>query len=163
MDRLKASCRALGSIYNKKKKKTSTLNLFIDFGRILVHQAHVYYKSSNDCAAFLANYDDKVDATVTFNGISYFLPAWSVSILPDCKNAIFNTAKVTSQKPPLDDVSLSHNFIMSEYSLASSSSPWSWYKEKIGVSGNNTFVASNLLEQINTTKDMSDFLWYTTR
>lgn len=55
----------------------------------------MYYKSSNDCAAFLANYDSKVDANVTFNGISYFLPAWSVSILPDCKNVIFNTAEVT--------------------------------------------------------------------
>lgn len=142
--------------------KTSTScqvsTLFIDSGRILVHQAHVYYKSSNDCAAFLANYDGKVDANVTFNGISYFLPAWSVSILPDCKNVIFNTAKVISQKAPLH-VSLSHN----EHSLSSSSSPWSWYKEKIGATGNNTFMASSLLEQINTTKDMSDFLWYTTR
>lgn len=57
-------------------------------------QAHVYYKTSNDCAAFLANYDSNSDASVTFNGKSYFLPAWSVSILPDCKNVIFNTAKV---------------------------------------------------------------------
>ncbi|KAI5656979.1 hypothetical protein M9H77_25772 [Catharanthus roseus] len=119
-------------------------------------EAHVYYKSSNDCAAFLANYDSKVDANVTFNGISYFLPAWSVSILPDCKNVIFNTAEVISQKSP-EDVS----FITSGTSLVSS--PWSWYKEKVGIWGNNTFVASSLLEQINTTRDTSDFLWYTTR
>ncbi|GMP74819.1 hypothetical protein CsSME_00032119 [Camellia sinensis var. sinensis] len=57
-------------------------------------EAHVYYKTSNDCAAFLANYDSSSGANVTFNGNSYFLPAWSVSILPDCKNVIFNTAKV---------------------------------------------------------------------
>ena len=61
----------------------------------LFDQAHVYYETSNDCVAFLANYDRKVDANVTFKGNSYFLPAWSVSILADCKNVVFNTAKVT--------------------------------------------------------------------
>ncbi|RVX08585.1 Beta-galactosidase 8 [Vitis vinifera] len=47
-------------------------------------------------AAFLANFDSSLDANVTFNGNSYFLPAWSVSILPDCKNVIFNHCKVDS-------------------------------------------------------------------
>lgn len=32
---------------------------------------------------------------VVFRNVSYFLPAWSVSILPDCKNVAFNTAKVS--------------------------------------------------------------------
>ncbi|KAL7098815.1 hypothetical protein ACP275_09G042400 [Erythranthe tilingii] len=79
----------------------------------------------NHEVSFLANYDSSSDATVTFRGKSYFLPAWSMSILPDCVNVIFNTAKV-------------------------------------GVWGNNSFDASGLLEQINTTRDISDFLWYTT-
>ncbi|KAJ6769763.1 BETA-GALACTOSIDASE [Salix purpurea] len=61
-------------------------------------EAHVYYKHSNDCAAFLANYDSGSDANVTFNSNTYFLPAWSVSILADCKNVIFNTAKVVTQR-----------------------------------------------------------------
>nr|XP_027105178.1 beta-galactosidase 6-like [Coffea arabica] len=122
-------------------------------------EAHVYYKTSNDCAAFLANYDSKVDANVTFKGISYFLPAWSVSILPDCKNVVFNTAKVVSQKT-LDDVSFVRNTITRKSSLASSA--WDWYKERVGIWGSNSFTASGLLEQINTTKDASDFLWYTT-
>jgi hypothetical protein len=39
--------------------------------------------------------DEKNDKTVEFQNVSYHLPAWSVSILPDCKNAVFNTAKVT--------------------------------------------------------------------
>ncbi|KAF5194526.1 Beta-galactosidase, partial [Thalictrum thalictroides] len=56
-------------------------------------EAHIYYKSSNKCAAFLANVDRLLDANVTFNGKSYNLPAWSVSILPDCKNVVYNTAK----------------------------------------------------------------------
>ncbi|KAK4347099.1 hypothetical protein RND71_033438 [Anisodus tanguticus] len=95
-------------------------------------KAHVYYKTSNDCAAFLANYGSSSDANVTFNGKSYFLPAWSVSILPDCKNVIFNTAKIFGAGT----------------------------KKKL-VSG-IIITASHLLEQINTTKDTSDFLWYTT-
>ena len=44
---------------------------------------------------FLLTITAKVDAKVTFKGNSYFLPAWSVSILADCKNVVFNTAKVT--------------------------------------------------------------------
>ncbi|XP_051128365.1 beta-galactosidase 6-like isoform X2 [Andrographis paniculata] len=117
-------------------------------------EAHVYYKSFNDCAAFLANYDSSSNATVNFRGRSYFLPAWSVSILPDCVNVIFNTAKVVSQVTLDDDSSI--------WDVTMPSSSWSWYKEKVGIWSNNSFEASGLLEQINTTKDSSDFLWYTT-
>ncbi|KAL8460332.1 hypothetical protein ACS0TY_032031 [Phlomoides rotata] len=122
-------------------------------------EAHVYYKSSKDCVAFLANYGSSSDATVNFRGNSYLLPAWSVSILPDCVNVIFNSAKVISQTSLEDDAG-TWNITMHESSLSASS--WSWYKEKVGVWGNSSFEASGLLEQINTTKDTSDFLWYTT-
>lgn len=61
---------------------------------ITVLQADVYTDSSGGCAAFIANVDDKTDKTVEFRNVSYHLPAWSVSILPDCKNVVFNTAKV---------------------------------------------------------------------
>ncbi|WMV16098.1 hypothetical protein MTR67_009483 [Solanum verrucosum] len=122
-------------------------------------EAHVYYKSSNDCAAFLANYGNTSDANVTFNGKSYFLPAWSVSILPDCKNVIFNTAKVVSQKTT-GSTEFTHNTVSIENSLESD--PWGWYKEKVGNANNHSFASPRLLEQINTTKDTSDFLWYTT-
>ncbi|MCH98382.1 beta-galactosidase 10, partial [Trifolium medium] len=55
--------------------------------------ADVYTDSSGACAAFIANVDDKNDKTVEFRNASYHLPAWSVSILPDCNNVVFNTAK----------------------------------------------------------------------
>ncbi|XP_010316701.1 beta-galactosidase 6-like isoform X3 [Solanum lycopersicum] len=122
-------------------------------------EAHVYYKSSNDCAAFLANYGNSSDANVTFNGKSYFLHAWSVSILPDCKNVIFNTAKVVSQKTT-GSTAFTHNTVTIENSLESD--PWGWYQEKVGIANNHSFASPRLLEQINTTKDTSDFLWYTT-
>ncbi|EEF40918.1 beta-galactosidase, putative [Ricinus communis] len=121
-------------------------------------EAHIYYKSSNDCAAFLANYDSSSDANVTFNGNIYFLPAWSVSILPDCKNVIFNTAKVLILN--LGDDFFAHSTSVNEIPLEQI--VWSWYKEEVGIWGNNSFTAPGLLEQINTTKDISDFLWYST-
>ena len=71
----------------------------LKINRRIFDQAHVYYKSSDDCAAFLANYGSSSDATVDFRGKSYFLPAWSVSILPDCVNVVFNTAKVYTVAP----------------------------------------------------------------
>lgn len=70
-------------------------------------QAHVYggslsiqgmnfsqYGSQSLCSAFLANIDEHKAATVRFLGQSFTLPPWSVSILPDCRNTVFNTAKV---------------------------------------------------------------------
>lgn len=71
----------------------------LKISRRIFDQAHVYYKSPDDCAAFLANYGSSSDATVDFRGKSYFLPAWSVSILPDCVNVVFNTAKVYTVLP----------------------------------------------------------------
>ncbi|KAL5730081.1 hypothetical protein ACHQM5_002952 [Ranunculus cassubicifolius] len=117
------------------------------------YMAHIYYKSSKKCAAFLANVDKVLDANVTFNGKIYHLPAWSVSILPDCKDVVYNTAKITSQK------SLGHR---STAYVLPTVLPWSWYKEKPGIQEEYSFISSTLLEQINTTKDISDFLWYTT-
>ncbi|XXG71673.1 hypothetical protein AAC387_Pa07g0942 [Persea americana] len=122
-------------------------------------EAHIYHKNYGGCAAFLANIDHTSDANVTFNGSSYYLPAWSVSILPDCKNVIFNTAKVVSQKN-LGEFPHQHTTSAREH-LISSSLSWFWYKEQVGIWSNNSFTASGLLEQINTTKDTSDYLWYT--
>jgi hypothetical protein len=65
-----------------------------------VKQAHVY-SGGGHCAAFLANIDTS-NVTVQFQGQSYLLPGWSVSILPDCNNVVFNTAQVISS----DDYSL---------------------------------------------------------
>ncbi|KAK2455382.1 beta-galactosidase [Trifolium repens] len=46
------------------------------------------------CSAFLANTGTS-NATVTFNGNSYHLPGWFVSILLDCKNVVLNIAKIS--------------------------------------------------------------------
>ncbi|KAL6199950.1 hypothetical protein ACLB2K_029732 [Fragaria x ananassa] len=120
------------------------------------------YKTGSVCSAFLANVDTKSDATVTFNGNSYQLPAWSVSILPDCKNVVLNTAKVC----PLS--LYAHDFLQrcSEKSdvepTEAVGSGWSWINEPVGISKGDAFTRVGLLEQINTTADKSDYLWYST-
>lgn len=58
-------------------------------------QAHVFSNGKGSCAAFLANYDTNSAARIMFNKMHYNLPPWSISILPDCKNVVFNTAKVS--------------------------------------------------------------------
>lgn len=57
-------------------------------------QAHVYKSKSGDCSAFLANYNPNSYAKVSFGSNHYNLPPWSISILPDCKNTVYNTARV---------------------------------------------------------------------
>ncbi|KAK7859240.1 beta-galactosidase 1 [Quercus suber] len=80
--------------------------------------AHVFKSKSGACAAFLANYNPRTFAKVAFGNMHYNLPPWSISILPDCKNTVYNTAR--------------------------------------------SFTTAGLLEQINTTRDASDYLWYST-
>ncbi|KAF5205967.1 Beta-galactosidase [Thalictrum thalictroides] len=60
-----------------------------------LQQANVFSSTSGGCAAFLTNYNAKLAARVVFNDRHYNLPPWSISILPDCKNVVFNTAKVS--------------------------------------------------------------------
>ncbi|GER46934.1 beta-galactosidase [Striga asiatica] len=92
-------------------------------------EAHVF-KSKTGCAAFLANYNQYSFAKVAFRGQHYNLPPWSISILPDCKNTVYNTARS--------------------------------YNEEAASHEDNSFTMVGLLEQINTTRDKTDYLWYTT-
>lgn len=42
-------------------------------------------------------------------------------------------------------------------------SGWSWIDEPVGITKNNSFAKLGLSEQINTTADKSDYLWYSLR
>ncbi|KAH7838837.1 hypothetical protein Vadar_031780 [Vaccinium darrowii] len=121
-------------------------------------EASVYKTGSGLCAAFLANMGTQSDATVNFNGNSYHLPAWSVSILPDCKDVVLNTAKINSVATIPEFVPQSS--IDNVDPLSAFSSGWSWFNEPVGISSENAFTKLGLLEQINTTSDQSDYLWY---
>ncbi|KAL8496694.1 hypothetical protein ACS0TY_020394 [Phlomoides rotata] len=121
-------------------------------------EATVYKTQSGKCAAFLANFGTQSDATVNFNGKSYNLPAWSVSILPDCNNVVLNTAKINSVSTVTEFVPQSS--ADDTATIDAFASGWSWINEPIGISSDSAFTKPGLLEQINTTADKSDYLWY---
>ncbi|PQM35742.1 beta-galactosidase 3 [Prunus yedoensis var. nudiflora] len=115
-------------------------------------QAHVFSFKSGVCAAFLSNYNTKSAATVTFNNMNFHLPPWSISILPDCKNVVFNTARVGVQT---SQTQLLHT--------NSELRSWEIFNEDISsVAGDTTITVIGLLDQLNITRDSSDYLWYTT-
>ncbi|XP_048431228.1 beta-galactosidase 3-like [Pyrus x bretschneideri] len=117
-----------------------------------LQQAHVYTSESGDCSAFLSNHDSNSAARVMFNNMHYNLPPWSISILPDCRNVVFNTAKVGVQTSQMQ--MLPTNIPMLS---------WESYDEDLtSLDDSSTLTVPGLLEQINVTRDSTDYLWYIT-
>ncbi|KAK3224226.1 hypothetical protein Dsin_011251 [Dipteronia sinensis] len=115
-------------------------------------QAYVYSSESGNCAAFLSNYDTKSPARVMFNNMHYNLPPWSISVLPDCRNVVFNTAKVGVQTSQMEMLPTNADMFS-----------WESYDEDVSsLDDSSTFSSQGLLEQINVTRDASDYLWYIT-
>ncbi|KAM3319362.1 beta-galactosidase 10 [Capsicum chacoense] len=127
-----------------------------------LQEADVYQDASGACAAFLANMDDKNDKVVQFRNSSYHLPAWSVSILPDCKNVVFNTAKVGCQTSVVNMAPVDLHPTASSPKRDIKSLQWEIFKEGAGVWGVADFTKNGFVDHINTTKDTTDYLWYTT-
>lgn len=117
-------------------------------------EAFVFRENSQVCAAFLVNNDIRRNVMVQFQNISYELPPKSISILPDCKIVAFNTAKVTTQYTTRS---------MQPSKRFDSIENWEEYKEPIPTFDETSLRANTILEQMNTTKDTSDYLWYTFR
>ncbi|KAJ9692055.1 hypothetical protein PVL29_011242 [Vitis rotundifolia] len=113
-------------------------------------EAHVFHSKSGACAAFLANYNPRSYAKVSFRNMHYNLPPWSISILPDCKNTVYNTARLGAQSATMKMTPVSGRF------------GWQSYNEETASYDDSSFTAVGLLEQINTTRDVSDYLWYST-
>ncbi|KAK4778053.1 hypothetical protein SAY87_018240 [Trapa incisa] len=137
------------TIKNKGKKTVVSVSLSFCFPFFL--QAHVF-KSNGACSAFLANYNPNSFAKVSFNNMHYDLPPWSISILPDCKNTVYNTARVGAQtaRMKMTPVPLHGGF------------SWQAYNEETSAFEDSSFTMPGLLEQLNATRDVSDYLWYTT-
>ncbi|KAL7100112.1 hypothetical protein ACP275_09G127500 [Erythranthe tilingii] len=113
-------------------------------------EAHVFKSRAGACAAFLANYNQHSFAKVSFGNMHYNLPPWSISILPDCKNTVYNTARIGSQSAQMKMTPVSKEF------------SWQSYDEETASPEENSFTMVGLVEQINTTRDNTDYLWYTT-
>ncbi|GAV86699.1 Glyco_hydro_35 domain-containing protein [Cephalotus follicularis] len=117
------------------------------------HQkVYVFSSGQGTCAAFLSNYDSKSAARVIYNNMLYNLHPWSISILPDCRNVVFNTATIGVQTSEIQMLPSNSNLLS-----------WETYGEDISSLEESSSVAAvGLLEQINVTRDASDYLWYTT-
>ncbi|PKI43979.1 hypothetical protein CRG98_035655 [Punica granatum] len=112
---------------------------------------HVF-KSHGACAAFLANYNPRSFAEVSFGNMHYNLPPWSISILPDCKNTVYNTARMGAQtaRMKMTPVPVRGGF------------SWQAYNEETTAFEDSSFMMVGLLEKINATRDVSNYLWYMT-
>ena len=54
------------------------------------------YTLDGSSACFISNQLADRDVNATVDGTTHLVPAWSVSILPDCKTVAYNTAKVVA-------------------------------------------------------------------
>lgn len=96
---------------------------------------------------------------MSFLGKDYAVPAWSVSILPDCQNEAYNTAKVNTQTS-----------LMVKKPNQAEDQPaalqWLWRPENFDATarlGKGHVSANKILDQKAAANDASDYLWYMTR
>lgn len=91
---------------------------------------------------------------VTFRGSEYFLPAHSISVLPDCKTVVYNTRQIVAQHS-------SREYKRSK--VANKNLQWKMTRENIPIMSDTSLTSKSPLELMSTTKDTTDYLWYTTR
>uniref|UniRef100_A0A0E0ACF9 Beta-galactosidase n=1 Tax=Oryza glumipatula TaxID=40148 RepID=A0A0E0ACF9_9ORYZ len=137
--------------------------------KILVHGEYVdtnysdkvtvtKYTLDSTSACFINNRNDNMDVNVTLDGTTHLLPAWSVSILPDCKTVAFNSAKIKAQTTVMVNKA---NMVEKE----PESLKWSWMRENLTpfmTDEKGSYRKNELLEQIVTSTYQSDYLWYRT-
>ncbi|XXG87051.1 hypothetical protein AAC387_Pa11g1837 [Persea americana] len=114
-------------------------------------EANVFQRNKGECAAFLSNSDRISKVIVNFKGLPYELPPRSISILPDCKNVVFNTAKVGAQ------YNVRSTRRMQVFDLDKS---WKVFMDVIPTFVETIIRKNNLLDQMSVTEDVSDYLWY---
>ncbi|KAF9688767.1 hypothetical protein SADUNF_Sadunf01G0022400 [Salix dunnii] len=112
-----------------------------------------YITTSYDYDAPLDEFDQGSDKTVNFQGMNYTVPAWSVSILPDCQNVAYNTAKVFTQTS-----------VMVKKANVAEEEPgslkWSWRPEmndKTILLGKGDVTTDQILDQKEAANDLSDY------
>ncbi|KAG9134791.1 hypothetical protein Leryth_001122 [Lithospermum erythrorhizon] len=114
-------------------------------------EIHVFRSRTGACAAFLSNLDPHFSTKVTFRNMQYDLPPWSISILPDCKNVVYNTARVSTKSSEPKFTPVGNGLAWQSFIEATPSS-----------SDTDTISKDGLWEQISVTRDTSDYLWYMT-
>ncbi|KAF8054086.1 hypothetical protein N665_1351s0002 [Sinapis alba] len=123
----------------------------IDFGN---SASATIYKTEEGSSCFFGNGNETSDATISFQGKSYVVPAWSVSILPDCKNEAYNSAKITTQTSMMVKKP-------NEAEDSPSTLKWSWRPENMDnflLKGKGESTKRQLFDQ----KVVSNDQWYIT-
>ncbi|CAK9143003.1 unnamed protein product [Ilex paraguariensis] len=128
-----------------------------DYGKMM---SSTVYDLNGTRVCFFGNANEKEDIQITFEGTNYTVPAWSVSILPNCSKEVYNTARVNSQTS-----------VMAKKPYAQKLE-WTWRAEqfehfkspsqKQSSPLKGVTYATHLLDQKALTNDTSDYLWYTT-
>ncbi|XP_010518958.1 PREDICTED: beta-galactosidase 15-like [Tarenaya hassleriana] len=117
------------------------------------------YATEEGSSCFLGNANSSSDATINFQGTEYTVPAWSVTVLPDCKTEAYNTAKVNTQTSVM--VKRPNGAEEEPSSLE-----WSWRPEIMDgavLRGKGDSAMNQLFDQKNVANDESDYLWYMTK
>ncbi|EPS73924.1 hypothetical protein M569_00825, partial [Genlisea aurea] len=144
---LKQLHRVLHSI---EKQLTDGNVTDIDYGNSVT--ATVYALPNGRKSCFLGNANSTTAATVVYGGVNYTVPAWSVSILPDCKREVYNTAKVKTQTT-----------VMAREG-GTQTLKWEWRREALDdavLFGKGQSSSKHLWDQ-KAIDDASDYLWYMT-
>nr|VDD45078.1 unnamed protein product [Brassica oleracea] len=127
----------------------------IDFGN---SASATIYTTQEGYSCFFGNGNENSDATISFRGESYVVPAWSVTILPDCKTEAYNTAKITTQTSMMVKKP-------NEAEDDPSTLKWSWRPENMDnfvLRGKGESTNTQLFDQKVVSNDQSDYLWYMT-
>ncbi|KAL9225416.1 hypothetical protein vseg_001345 [Gypsophila vaccaria] len=108
---------------------------------------------------FIGNTDGTKDATFDFKGVTYTIPAWSVSILPNCTKATYNTAEVYVDAPEKAYIGLPPPL--------SKPLEWWWTSEDFTHLSDpehapGVITANKLIDQKEVANDTSDYLFYMT-
>ena len=117
------------------------------------HEVRIFEKPGTSiCAAFITNNHTTQAATINFRGSNFFLPAHSISVLPDCKTVVYNTQSIVSQHN-------ARNFVRS---VVANNHKWEVFSESIPSTNKlppNKTLPAELYHML---KDTTDYGWYTT-
>ncbi|XP_027355010.1 beta-galactosidase 13-like [Abrus precatorius] len=147
---LKDVHRALNLCKKAMFSSQSKVNKISQYHEIIVFER----PGSNTCAAFITNNHTQTPATINFRGSEYYLPPRSISILPDCKNVVFNTQNIVSQ----------HNIRNYKKSKTANNHKWEVFNEPVPTTKQTKFDSKVKVpaELYSLLKDTTDYGWYTT-
>ncbi|XP_050243381.1 beta-galactosidase 15-like [Quercus robur] len=117
------------------------------------------YQGKSSC--FFGNAKSE-NTTINFQNTMYTIPAWSVTILPDCSTEVYNTARVNTQTSIMVKKDNQADDAEEPFVLK-----WKWRPEhhfehikKKGFVDGSVMTIEQLLDQKTVTNDTSDYLWY---